>query len=176
MKDWYDWWYLIFDNAKTHLVPAELKDELIQNMKRRGCKISGNLDDGVGWACAETIEGGLCRGGARMATDLWLEFELPGLLFRLYAADVEFYLDRLRDAEPRLELRTVYYKLHGDLHCVCLLPEVKDELEQLLTARLEEANAIRDVEFQAFNEVMQSIDCSYIDPGAPREHRLIKDA
>lgn len=152
MKNRYDWWFLTFDNAKAHLVPAELKDELIQNMEHRGHKVC----DGPG--VRKTDEGGISRGGAKLATDIRMRFELPGLAFHVYATDVKFFLDSLRDAELRLELRTVYYKLHGDLQCICLLPEIKDELERLLTARLEEANAIRNVKLRALNKARQNID------------------
>lgn len=177
MKDWYDWWCLIFEKAKTHLVPEELRERLLQNLKDRGCEIAttpgGAPKD---WAHHETIEGGICRGGARLMTDTWMEFELPGLIFKLYAADVEYYLEVLDDLPERLELGVPYYKLHGDLHCICLLPELKDELERLLTARLEEANAIRDVEFQRWNEKIKELaESPYVDPGPPREHRPIKE-
>lgn len=161
------WWNILFERAKTHLVPEELKDALIENLAARGCE-----------AVRPTIvqSGGICRGGARLADESWMTFQLPGLEFKLYATDVDSYLIELGTLGERFELGRHYYKLHGDLHVVCLLPEHKESLERQLTERFAEAVAIADIDNARMNRRMAELSRSpYISaPHAPRIGRPIR--
>lgn len=178
--NWRMWWTAHFDHGKTHFFPEELKERLLANLEERGMPLLTDLPQGEDykdWPLHETVEVGLARSGARMVDDSWMQFELVDVLVGFYAADVEWYIDVIRESPPRLELGTPYYKIHGDLHCLCLLPEDRDLLIQKMEAELEKANALRDIDFQRYNEAMKHIrECPYVDPGEDRPVRPLKHA
>jgi hypothetical protein len=153
------WFRQIFENAKTHLYPLTLESRLRRNWHARGFRKHPGVEDAGGppdWPYHETPSSSLCLGGMGMKGETWEHFHLPGLDLAFLAREVESYLIHLEQLGPRLELNRRYYKLHGALHCVCLLPSHRDRLLGQMRDRLPVANAIAAAEAVQFNQAMDS--------------------
>ena len=150
------WWMLVPDRAKTHYVPDSLHDALVSNLRDRGHPASSNSK------LHKVVDtGGIDTGGSIMVdVQNWMEFDIEGLEFSFRASEIEIFLIQLRDLKERLELGTVYYKLHGAYQCLCLLPAMRDRLITDMSARLGEANAIRDIENREWNKRLEKLSRS----------------
>jgi len=156
------WWCLLFEKAKTHTVPDVLKSNIIENMKDRGRDLCVVEENERGHH--KIKEGGICLGGARLMDESRMTFYLPGLRLTLFASDVEHYIDQVTYAHERLELTSPYYKLHGYLHCLCLLPFMRRELEEQLRTRADEAKALAAIDAKRWNAAMEKLkDCPHVD-------------
>lgn len=155
------WGVFIFHRAKSHFIPVGLRGVIISDMEKRRCTLSRSL---------EVDSCSVCLGGARLASDMVMEFPLLGTVFKFYASDLDHYYEALRHAELRESLGEPYYKLHGDLHVLCLTPSDKEELENAISKKLPEANAIRAVETEQWRKVMSELrEHPNIDFGLPVE-------
>jgi hypothetical protein len=107
--------------------------------------------------------GGIDLGSSIMVdVQNWMEFDIEGLEFSFRASEVEIFLSQLRELPERLELGKLYYKLHGAYQCLCLLPEMRDKLLIEMSARLAEANAIRELENREWNKRLEKLNRTFL--------------
>jgi len=151
------WWRAIFDNAKTHFIPDEIKDAILKNLADRKCRTAVGFAKELGGPLSEAKEIGLTLGMPCSTEDSHMEFDLEGTMLVVETREVGYFLDEIREAPERLDIADPYYKIHGKWHCVCLLPEHRKKLIKLMEAKLPEANAITELENQRFNEALAKI-------------------
>ncbi len=145
------------DMAKTHYVPDTLHDAVVANLKHRGHPVFD-----LATRCHKIVDNGGMDLGASIMVDVqnWMEFDIEGLTFSFRASEVEAFLVQLQKLPERLELGTPYYKLHGAYQCLCLLPAMRDKLIADMSERLEEANAMRELENQEWNRRLEKLNKS----------------
>ncbi len=172
------WWVIVFDNGKTHFVPEQLRERLIQNMKDRGCSVCPSPPSKPNWTMHVVDGGGVCAGGARWKGESVLKFELSdGFTVKFFSSDAEMFLDKLITLKERLELGEPYVKLHGDLHCLCLPISARDELIGQMKARHAEIVATASADNSAWNHVVQALRMSpYVAEISDRPVQGLKEA
>lgn len=150
------WYRAVFDGAKTHFFPEVLKDAILKNLEDRDCKIDKSFT-AYGGPLIEVEEIGLTLGLSCLMDMSYTSHNLNDVIFTTETREVEYFLGELRDAKERLELGIPYYKIHGRYHCVCLLPEQRDQLIHLMEEKLPEAMAIADAENDKFNKGLERL-------------------
>lgn len=148
-----DWYLTIWENSKAHVTPEPLQEKLVENIKSRG----GNPLNIYGSWCKKVKKAGIALGGARRVDESIIDFEIDGLTLGFFARDAEWYYSYLQELPSRLELGQEYYKMHGDLHCVCLLPRQKEELLRQMEERLPEIQALEAIEVEKWNNVVDAL-------------------
>jgi len=173
------WWRIVFDNAKTHVFPLTLKPRLVRNFARRGFRVMEPPKHAPrDWASQEVSEAGLCLGGPGWKFEHWETFQLPGLKLKLLARESDYWLEHLEHLNPRLDVTRPFYKLHGDHHCVILLPEHFKLLKQQMRDRLPELRAIaaaEEIEIDKSLEKLAKSPFVYVKK-RPKRRRKIGEA
>lgn len=148
------WWRVCPDCTKTHFFPDGLKGAVTKSLEERGVK----MPEKDTWQAVKEIEEcGVDLAMSGPVDQKWFEFDLQGFKFGFWATEVEFFLRRLKKLELRDEIGVSYYKLHGAHHCACLRPEDRELLIRRMEQKLDEANAIREVENREFNDRIKDI-------------------
>lgn len=148
------WYRVVFKNAKTHHFPGCIGGRVLSNLTGRGCIV---YEDFFYGAIKEVSEVGVSLGAPCMTDTSWSYFDLPGAQFGVETRELDYFLDKLKSLKERMEFGFPYYKLHGRLHCVCLLPEHRSFLIEKMEKYLPEALAIAEVENKKFNEVLSKV-------------------
>jgi hypothetical protein len=139
------WASAVHYDYKSHAIPEPLVDGVLDNLSSRGCRGMNTEtipDDGISFDLPGVIS------VDRNMHDI----QITGLKISIPSTDVATFFSMLNSLEERNEIGTKYYKLHGFHRCICLTPELKDELVEALKAVLPEAMAIADVENEEFNK------------------------
>lgn len=139
------WYWVTAKNydCKSHAIPEELVDGVINNMLERGVA-------GMNKTSTKAISfdlPGIAYIHRHMHT-----IQVDGLEIDIPATDVEEILEKAENLSVRNEIGKSYYKLHGFHRCICLTPEQRQELVDALKAILPEANAIASAENEEFNK------------------------
>jgi hypothetical protein len=79
------------------------------------------------------------------------DLKIPGLIVQVPSTDVEILRAQLAGLSPRSEFGFPYYKLHGAFCCLCLTPEMRDQLLAEMDRILPEAQAIASAENAKIN-------------------------
>jgi hypothetical protein len=173
------WWQTIFHNAKSHVFPVTLKPRLMRNFARRGFELMEPPESYPrDWASKEVQKAGLCLGGGGWQFEVWEPFQLPGLRLEFRAREVEMLLEHCEHLSPRFDVKRPFYKLHGDRHCVILLPQHFEALKQQMRERLPQMRAIAAAEEAEIDKRLAEIAKSpfvYVKK-RPKNRRHIGDA
>jgi hypothetical protein len=143
------WWRVIYENGKTHFIPEPLKVGVLANLVSRGLRVRQRDDVPAGFSPLDkTTEGWVDFGGGAFKDETWYTFDISGLQMKFRARDLDEYYEVLGKLGVRKELSEDYYKLHGFLSCLCLLPDQRGQLLHDIAAKLPEARAVAEAEFQ----------------------------
>jgi hypothetical protein len=168
------WERVVFTNAKSHVFPVTLRSKLMENFSARNFEINHDFQDMYGGPIHEAKEMGLCLPGMQFVNESWEDFKLPGLKVSIITRDVEWFVKRLDKFGPRFELGKPYYKLHGDLTCLCLLPDNFTSLKKQLIERLPLALATAAIDAKEFNKRVESMNTHpNINIKSKREERKV---
>lgn len=166
------WLRRVFKKIKTHVYPFTLRPRLHRNWEARGFEqadpLSGWPKD---WAYQEITgqEQGIGVNRMGFEDETWENFKLPGLTLSISVHDLETYMDHVSRMPERLELGRPYYKIYGDHHCICLLPQHYELLKKLLIKQWPKAKAIAEAEAVKFNRRFEEINKS---PFVDVKHRF----
>jgi hypothetical protein len=143
------WSRVIFSGALTHFMPTPLKARLIGNIVSRGGKISKEWSGKPGWPVKDDLKRvALHLGGSTFVNEPWVEVPMGGVTFSFLARDFRMVLYKIENAKPRHELGQTTYKIHGDLHCIVLLPQQRTALIHRMRARTDDADDVFDAFIQ----------------------------
>jgi hypothetical protein len=141
-------WNKIMDCSfymKTHVVPNNLTSDVVNSLRTRAERKGREFNPVI-----ELITNSIT-------------LEMPGLLYqsrnehkialnnltiRIPSVDVECIIARLRRLNKRNEIGIDYYKLHTHLICLCLTPEMREQLHSEFVDILPEALLIADKEYR----------------------------
>lgn len=154
------WRITVFYNAKVHVYPTELMSRLKENWRLRGFQIRSD----EGYEEREITEAWICGSPSGFIDESHEEIQLPGLTFSMRVREADYFYDKIVKLDKRLELGRPYYKLHGWISTICLLPTHRELLEKELAKRLPKARAIADAEAVEFNRRIDEMNKSpYVD-------------
>ena len=168
------WWWVRDPDVggwKSHCFPNPLKNRLLRNLENRGLRLPK-----PGEFCALHVFEGkfeLDAGGSCFADEPKLEYKVDELAVIVPVTQFEMWFDGLYKQKKRLELGVPYYKVHTWLHCLCLLPRQLMDLLERMEVRLEEANALAELENQRFNQMLRDAKARKV-PLAMQE-RVVKE-
>lgn len=131
------WSRVIFSGALAHFTPTALKDAVIENIVSRGAVVSKEFPGRPGWPIEDDLkEIGLHLGGSTIVDEPWMDVSVGGVVFKFLARDFDLVLYKIENAKPRHELGRTTYKVHGDLHCIVLLPQQRKALIRSMRAMI----------------------------------------
>jgi len=132
-------------SVKLHIVPDELVDCIVADLKERGSPFfRQNVTPVVG----------LDYPGIVHMEDVWYDFQLDGIIAQFSARSFEGMLQQLRELKQRTAPDgKAYFKMHGFLNCLVLAPDDLMCLRSLMVPKLQEALAQAELEAQRFNEI-----------------------
>jgi hypothetical protein len=145
-------WYFVKQaeyKMKCHCVPSMLRKGIVQSLLDRGIEPPIESTKRIKKWCFDIP-------GPCFTDRSWHDLHIPGLTVEVPSTDVEFMRDRLAGLQPRSEFGTPYYKLHDGTRCLCLTPEMRDQLLTELNRVLPEARAIATVENTRMNKAWEA--------------------
>jgi len=123
------WSRVIFRGAKTHFVPTRLRDTVVADLKNRGSSVSDAYPDKLGWPIDDDITSiGVASGGFTYVGVPIIDVRLGTVRVRFSVDDLEPFYYQLQGLKKRHELGETTYKLHGNMHCIVLLPQQRTAL------------------------------------------------
>jgi hypothetical protein len=144
-------WYLLKQarfKMKCHCVPSVLRRGIVQNLLDRGVEPPIESTSRRKVWCLDIP-------GPCYADRSWHDMFIPGLKVQVPSTDAEILRDQLAKAKLRSEFGIPYYKLHDGNSCLCLLPEMRDQLLAEFDRILPEARAIATVENTRMNKAWE---------------------
>lgn len=168
-------WHWVYDTDyrneaswKSHAIPDVLFTPIMESLHERGFLYYDQ----------KVIEGefGFDLPGMAWAHRKELTIDVDGLQIVMPCTDWEYIHAKLSRKEVRVDAAVPYYKLHGFLGCICLTPEQRDSMLSQMAARMDEANAFREIENHQFNAAMSRAKGMAVADGPQDAEAAIKRA
>jgi hypothetical protein len=114
---------------KTHLGDVSLMAATVKSLRARGMDVRIQAGSGlVSEVWFDMGSGMVCADEPKHTIDL------NGLRITFYLRDAWLLREIVERCEPRDEIGTTYYKVHGRFVCLCLTPALYDRLRSVIVA------------------------------------------
>lgn len=149
-------WSLVhFKNAKLHVAPKQLLDDLKVDMTKRDLPTSDLYPDEDISKCMMDCPGMI------MIDRGYQEFKIDTLLLSIPNTDVGLFFEEIKNSPVRMfESGKSYYKLHAWRLCLVLTPEQKELVQRQMEDIIDTANKAAEFENEEFDRRIAQINKS----------------
>lgn len=144
-------WYFVHQaefKMKPHCVPSMLRKGIVESLLTRGIEPPIESTKRIkGWS--------LDIPGPCMSNRHIHDLHLPGLRVQVPSTDVAVLRGVLANLKQRCEFGIPYFKMHDGSRCLCLTPEMRNQLLVEMDRVLPEAQAIATIENTRLNKAWE---------------------